>query len=1106
LREANTSLDALQREFEGVAAAKADAEQQLEELRKIQGAAELERLKAELKRQAEERQRAEKELRDQIDQTKAAIEQQKRDSAAELERASAGTQQQSQDRQRIESELREQQNAARTAAEQSAAALKEKEGQCAHLEEELTKIRQTRNELEQKQQKISADLESAQAELQQQSQERQRLEKELRDQQNAGRTSTEQSETALKEKTTEITRLEGELTKVRQARDEFEQQKRQITDDLDRAKADLQQQAQEHQRVETEVQNAARSAAQINTIALKEKEERCAKLEEELVRVRQARDEFEQQRLQGASELERVRVELQQTAQERERVETELKNAARSAAEQSELALKDKDARYVRLEEELANMRQERDEFEEQHRKTATELGRLKTESQQHSQEHKRAEADLREELEAAKSVADETANMIEEKIARCHQLEEDLTELRGVRDGLEEQQRQDAANLERVRAESQQQSQERQQTEADLRAKLDAATAAAEKNAVELTQSENRCVQLEEEIAGLRPMCAELQTQLHQSVQDLERARAGFQRQSQDRQRLEAELRIKFEAAKATAEQNTSRCTQLEEELAGLRPMCAELQQQLHQSVQDLERAKADFQQQLQQRRRIETELREQLDAAKAANAQSATDIQDKTSRCNLLEEALLGVRRVRDELEQEKNAGAAELERAKAELQRQAEDHQRIEADLRAHLGAAKTAAEESMAALKEKEAYWIRIEGELAQSRQTRDEFEQRKHEATTAFEVAKSDLEERSAKWQQLEAELRIQLDVAKAAGDHNAGALKEKEAQCNLLEIALAEARQTRDEFRQRSDEGTTEFAQAKAELLQQSQEIEEQLSAKLIAVAAAADQNAHMLKDKTDECNRLQEELSWSRHIRDELEQHKHEGAAELERIKADHERQLHERERIESDLREQLHVAESGGESNASALKEQEGRLTTMENDLAKARQARVEFEQLERQSAVELNRVRTEIQQLSEEIHEWEAECEKLTQANKELSRLREASAARLAFESATAAALEQGRPSTNEGESKNVGESFRLRAPSAVEVFLVGDFTNWREEAIPMEKNGDGEWTVTVKLPPGTYNYLFIVDREWCTDPECPTKVANQFGGQNSVRRIA
>jgi 1,4-alpha-glucan branching enzyme len=80
------------------------------------------------------------------------------------------------------------------------------------------------------------------------------------------------------------------------------------------------------------------------------------------------------------------------------------------------------------------------------------------------------------------------------------------------------------------------------------------------------------------------------------------------------------------------------------------------------------------------------------------------------------------------------------------------------------------------------------------------------------------------------------------------------------------------------------------------------------------------------------------------------------------------------------------------------------------------------------------------------------------------------------------------------------------FRITGPEAETVLLVGDFTDWQQRAIPMKKGNDGIWTATVKLPPGTYNYLFIVDGEWCEDPDCSVRLPNPFGGYNMVRQVA
>ena len=82
----------------------------------------------------------------------------------------------------------------------------------------------------------------------------------------------------------------------------------------------------------------------------------------------------------------------------------------------------------------------------------------------------------------------------------------------------------------------------------------------------------------------------------------------------------------------------------------------------------------------------------------------------------------------------------------------------------------------------------------------------------------------------------------------------------------------------------------------------------------------------------------------------------------------------------------------------------------------------------------------------------------------------------------------------------------QRFHITEPDARKVLLVGDFTDWQQRPIPMEKGKDGIWTATVKLPPGNYTYLFIVDGKWCEDPDCSVRLPNPYGGYNMVRQVA
>lgn len=80
------------------------------------------------------------------------------------------------------------------------------------------------------------------------------------------------------------------------------------------------------------------------------------------------------------------------------------------------------------------------------------------------------------------------------------------------------------------------------------------------------------------------------------------------------------------------------------------------------------------------------------------------------------------------------------------------------------------------------------------------------------------------------------------------------------------------------------------------------------------------------------------------------------------------------------------------------------------------------------------------------------------------------------------------------------------FKLFAPAAREVFLAGDFCNWQGNDCPMRRLKDGSWKKSLKLTPGRYEYRFVVDGHWWTDPENPDRQQNAFGQDNSVLVVA
>jgi hypothetical protein len=80
------------------------------------------------------------------------------------------------------------------------------------------------------------------------------------------------------------------------------------------------------------------------------------------------------------------------------------------------------------------------------------------------------------------------------------------------------------------------------------------------------------------------------------------------------------------------------------------------------------------------------------------------------------------------------------------------------------------------------------------------------------------------------------------------------------------------------------------------------------------------------------------------------------------------------------------------------------------------------------------------------------------------------------------------------------------FSFVPPQGVkEVRLCGDFTSWEQGAIRMRGTKSGEWSTSVSVEEGEHQYKFWADGNWYTDPSAESQYYNNFGTQNSVRRI-
>jgi len=59
------------------------------------------------------------------------------------------------------------------------------------------------------------------------------------------------------------------------------------------------------------------------------------------------------------------------------------------------------------------------------------------------------------------------------------------------------------------------------------------------------------------------------------------------------------------------------------------------------------------------------------------------------------------------------------------------------------------------------------------------------------------------------------------------------------------------------------------------------------------------------------------------------------------------------------------------------------------------------------------------------------------------------------------------------------------FRFFRPRAANVFLAGDFNEWRTDHLRMVRRDDGYWVLRLRLPAGDYKFRYVADGAWYTD---------------------
>jgi chromosome partitioning protein len=80
-----------------------------------------------------------------------------------------------------------------------------------------------------------------------------------------------------------------------------------------------------------------------------------------------------------------------------------------------------------------------------------------------------------------------------------------------------------------------------------------------------------------------------------------------------------------------------------------------------------------------------------------------------------------------------------------------------------------------------------------------------------------------------------------------------------------------------------------------------------------------------------------------------------------------------------------------------------------------------------------------------------------------------------------------------------------AFSLFAPEAKEVYVLGDFNNWKLDEQSRMEQDNGIWKKTLGLTSGKYHYRFLIDGKWTEDAGNPTKEINPYGSMDSLMEI-
>jgi chromosome partitioning protein len=77
--------------------------------------------------------------------------------------------------------------------------------------------------------------------------------------------------------------------------------------------------------------------------------------------------------------------------------------------------------------------------------------------------------------------------------------------------------------------------------------------------------------------------------------------------------------------------------------------------------------------------------------------------------------------------------------------------------------------------------------------------------------------------------------------------------------------------------------------------------------------------------------------------------------------------------------------------------------------------------------------------------------------------------------------------------------------VKAPDAKEVYIAGEFNNWKLDENSRMEQTNGCWTKRLELNSGKYRYRFVIDGNWSEDPANPLTQLNSYGTLDSLLEV-